>query len=106
MHVRRLKIFPLESIVRGYITGSGWAEYKRSGTVHGIAMPKDLQESQKLATPLWTPSTKAELGEKDENISPQEARELVGEKYAQKIEELSLRCYSVVSPIPVTTLWA
>jgi len=94
MVVRRLKVFPLESIVRGYITGSGWAEYKRSGTVHGIQMPTDLKESQKLAKPLWTPSTKAEVGDKDENITPQQARELVGEKYAKQIEDLSLALYT------------
>lgn len=95
MHVRRLKVLPLESIVRGYITGSAWSEYKKSGTVHGIAMPKGLQESQKLETPLWTPSTKAEVGDKDENISPEEATKIVGEKYAKKIEELSLKVYQI-----------
>lgn len=97
MLVRRLKIFPIESIVRGYITGSGWAEYKRTGTVHGIKMPTGLQESQKLEKPLWTPSTKAEVGGKDENISPEQAREIVGEKYAAKIEEYSIRAYEIVS---------
>ncbi|KAI5208620.1 phosphoribosylaminoimidazole-succinocarboxamidesynthase [Aureobasidium subglaciale] len=95
MHVRRLKVLPLESIVRGYITGSAWSEYKKTGTVHGIAMPKDLQESQKLEKPLWTPSTKAEVGDKDENISPEEATKIVGEKYAKKIEELSLKVYQI-----------
>ncbi|THW59541.1 phosphoribosylaminoimidazole-succinocarboxamidesynthase [Aureobasidium pullulans] len=95
MHVRRLKVLPLESIVRGYITGSAWSEYKKTGTVHGIAMPKGLQESQKLEKPLWTPSTKAEVGDKDENISPEEATKIVGEKYAKKIEELSLKVYQI-----------
>ncbi|PSK34839.1 Phosphoribosylaminoimidazole-succinocarboxamide synthase [Elsinoe australis] len=95
MVVRRLKIFPIESIVRGYITGSGWAEYKRTGTVHGIKMPTGLQESQKLEKPLWTPSTKAEVGGKDENISPEKAREIVREKYAAKIEEYSIRAYEI-----------
>ncbi|KAG9556819.1 putative phosphoribosylaminoimidazole-succinocarboxamide synthase, partial [Aureobasidium melanogenum] len=95
MHVRRLKVLPLESIVRGYITGSAWSEYKKTGTVHGIAMPKGLQESQKLERPLWTPSTKAEVGDKDENISPEEATKIVGEKYAKKIEELSLKVYQI-----------
>ncbi|THX30769.1 phosphoribosylaminoimidazole-succinocarboxamidesynthase [Aureobasidium pullulans] len=95
MHVRRLKVLPLESIVRGYITGSAWSEYKKTGTVHGIAMPKGLQESQKLEKPLWTPSTKAEIGDKDENISPEEATKIVGEKYAKKIEELSLKVYQI-----------
>lgn len=97
MHVRRLKVLPLESIVRGYITGSAWSEYKKTGTVHGIAMPKGLQESQKLEKPLWTPSTKAEVGDKDENISPEEATKIVGVKYAKKIEELSLKVYQIVS---------
>lgn len=97
MVVRRLKIFPIESIVRGYITGSGWAEYKRTGTVHGISMPTDLKESQKLEKPLWTPSTKAEVGGKDENISPAQARDIVGQKYAQKIEEYSIKAYEIVS---------
>ncbi|KAI5198654.1 hypothetical protein AUEXF2481DRAFT_38304 [Aureobasidium subglaciale EXF-2481] len=95
MHVRRLKVLPLESIVRGYITGSAWSEYKKTSTVHGIAMPKGLQESQKLEKPLWTPSTKAEVGDKDENISPEEATKIVGEKYAKKIEELSLKVYQI-----------
>lgn len=70
MQVRKLKVFPIESIVRGYITGSAWSEYKKTGTVHGIPMPENLKESQKLENPIWTPSTKAEVGEKDENISP------------------------------------
>jgi phosphoribosylaminoimidazole-succinocarboxamide synthase len=72
MIVRKLKVFPIESIVRGYITGSAWSEYKSKGTVNGMEMPKGLKESQKLESPLWTPSTKAEMGEKDENISPEQ----------------------------------
>jgi phosphoribosylaminoimidazole-succinocarboxamide synthase len=81
--------------VRGYITGSGWSEYKKSGTVHGIQLPAGLVEGQKLPSPLWTPSTKAELGEKDENISPEQARKLIGdEKVASAIEELSLKVYT------------
>ncbi|KAF4548538.1 Phosphoribosylaminoimidazole-succinocarboxamide synthase [Elsinoe fawcettii] len=95
MVVKKLKIFPIESIVRGYITGSGWAEYKRTGTVHGIKMPKGLKESQRLEKPLWTPSTKAEVGGKDENISPEKAKEIVGEKYAARIEEWSVKCYEI-----------
>ena len=71
MQVRRLKVFPIESIVRGYITGSAWSEYKSVGTVHGMAMPTGLVESEKLEAPLWTPSTKADIGAKDENISPE-----------------------------------
>lgn len=72
MVVRRLKVFPIESIVRGYITGSAWSSYQRDGTVCGRALPAGLQESERLQQPLWTPSTKAEVGGKDENISPAE----------------------------------
>ena len=72
MVVKRLKVFPIESIVRGYITGSAWSSYQRDGTVCGRLLPVGLQESERLQQPLWTPSTKAELGEKDENISPAE----------------------------------
>jgi len=97
MHVRRYKIFPIESIVRGYITGSAWAEYKKHGTVNSIPLPEGLIEGQKLPKPLWTPSTKAELGEKDENISPEQAVKIVGEKYAKEIERLSLEVYSVAA---------
>ncbi|KAL1796948.1 hypothetical protein ACET3X_005488 [Alternaria dauci] len=98
MQVRRLRILPIESIVRGYITGSGWSEYTKSGTVNGISMPKGLIEGQKLPQPLWTPSTKAEVGGKDENISPEEARRLIGdEKIAKRVEELSLAIYSAAA---------
>jgi phosphoribosylaminoimidazole-succinocarboxamide synthase len=74
MQVRKLKVFPIESIVRGYITGSAWSEYKKHGTVHGMQLPEGLKESQKLDPPLWTPSTKAEIGEKDENISTEKGQ--------------------------------
>ena len=72
MVVKRLKVFPIESIVRGYITGSAWSSYQKNGTVCGRALPTGLQESERLQEPLWTPSTKAEAGGKDENISPAE----------------------------------
>ncbi|CBX95036.1 hypothetical protein IAQ61_008474 [Plenodomus lingam] len=98
MQVRRLRILPIESIVRGYITGSGWSEYKKSGTVNGIALPKGLLEGQKLPEPLWTPSTKAELGGKDENISPEQARKTIAdENVAAKVEELSLAIYKAAA---------
>lgn len=96
MQVRRLPLVKLESIVRGYITGSAWAEYCKHGTVHGMPMPPGLQESQKLETPIWTPSTKAEQGEHDENISRAKAAELVGEDVARRVEEASLRVYEMV----------
>lgn len=95
MQVRRLHIYPLESIVRGYITGSAWAEYRSSGTVHGIAMPPNLVEGQKLEKPIWTPSTKAAAGSHDENISPDRAREVVGREVASEIERISLEVYEI-----------
>ena len=77
MVVKRLKVFPIESIVRGYITGSAWNSYQTDGTVCGINLPAGLKESEKLERPLWTPSTKADLGSKDENISPEEGKRLL-----------------------------
>ena len=97
MQVRRHTIVPLESIVRGYITGSAWSEYKKHGTVHGMPMPAGLQESQRLEKPIWTPSTKAEQGEHDENISRDKAVEIVGESVAKRVEEASLVIYEKVS---------
>jgi len=98
MQVRRLRILPIESIVRGYITGSGWSEYTKSGTVNGIKLPEGLTEGQKLPQPLWTPSTKAEVGGKDENISPEKAREIIAdEKIASKVEEFSLAIYTAAA---------
>ncbi|CAO2657617.1 Nn.00g037430.m01.CDS01 [Neocucurbitaria sp. VM-36] len=98
MQVHRLRIIPIESIVRGYITGSGWSEYTKSGTVNGLPLPTGLIEGQKLPQPLWTPSTKAELGGKDENISPEKAREIIGNAaIAAKVEELSLAIYTAAA---------
>ncbi|EOA81455.1 Bifunctional purine biosynthetic protein ade1 [Exserohilum turcicum] len=98
MQVQKLRILPIESIVRGYITGSGWAEYTKAGTVNGIKMPEGLVEGQKLPQPLWTPSTKAEVGGKDENISPEKARALIGDAgIASKVEELSLAIYTAAA---------
>lgn len=95
MQVRKLKIFPIEAIVRGYITGSAWKEYKKSGTVHTIPITAGLQESQAFPQGgIYTPSTKAEAGQNDQNISPAEAAEIVGLKYAQKIEDLALQLYT------------
>ncbi|GAB1315388.1 Bifunctional purine biosynthetic protein ade1 [Madurella fahalii] len=93
MTVRRLKIFPIEAIVRGYVTGSAWAEYEKSQTIHGLPQPAGLLRCAQLPQPIYTPSTKAELGDKDINISPEEARKIVGDKYASQIEELALACY-------------
>lgn len=95
MLVRKLQIFPIEAIVRGYITGSAWSEYTKSATVHGMPMPTGLLESQEFPKgAIYTPSTKAEAGKNDKNIHPDQAAEIVGDKYAKKIEELSLQLYN------------
>jgi len=98
MQVRSLQVLPLEVIVRGYITGSAWSEYEKKGTVHGIPQPAGLQRCQAFpGGPIYTPSTKAPVGEKDENISPEEAKKIVGEEYAQRIEALALDIYKAAS---------
>ncbi|KAK6200897.1 Phosphoribosylaminoimidazole-succinocarboxamide synthase [Scheffersomyces amazonensis] len=92
--VRKLKLIPLEVIVRGYITGSAWKEYKKSGTVHGLKVEEGLKESQEFATPIFTPSTKAEQGEHDENISPEQAAEIVGKELCDKLAVKAVELYS------------
>jgi phosphoribosylaminoimidazole-succinocarboxamide synthase len=95
MHVRKLKVFPIEAIVRGYLTGSAWKEYEARGTVHGMAVPAGMRLSQAFpGGALYTPSTKAEAGQHDVNIHPSEAAKLVGEKYASRIESLALQIYN------------
>ncbi|KAI0994413.1 Phosphoribosylaminoimidazole-succinocarboxamide synthase [Podosphaera aphanis] len=96
MQVGRFKVFPIEAIVRGYLTGSAWKEYQKSGTVHTIPIQNGLRKSEKFPDgPIYTPSTKAEAGKHDENISPARASELIGAKYAKQIEDLSLKIYEV-----------
>jgi len=92
--VKRAKPLAIECIVRGYITGSGWKDYLKSGSVCGHELPTGLRESDKLATPLFTPSTKAELGAHDENISVAEAMRITGEALAGQAQELALGIYS------------
>ncbi|KAJ9086654.1 Bifunctional purine biosynthetic protein ade1 [Entomophthora muscae] len=94
MLVNSLTIYPIEAIVRGYIAGSGWKEYQTSGTVCSIPLPEGLLESDKLPSPLFTPSTKAEIGDHDENISPAKAAEIIGAEAASTMEKLALAVYS------------
>ena len=94
MLVHRAEMLPIECIVRGYITGSAWKEYSRSGTMHGAALPAGMLESQQLPEPVFTPSTKAEDGLHDENISFERAVELVGPDIAEQAREISLALYS------------
>jgi phosphoribosylaminoimidazole-succinocarboxamide synthase len=97
LRVRKLKMLPVECIVRGYITGSGWKDYQSSGTVSGIRLPEGLQESQQLPEPIYTPSTKAEVGH-DEAIDFDATVELVGsEELAAQLREVSIAVYKAVS---------
>lgn len=89
MLCRKLEMLPIECIVRGYITGSGWASYQENGTVCGIRLPEGLQESEKLPEPIFTPSTKAEIGDHDENISYEESIAVLEKAYPGRGEELA-----------------
>ena len=91
--VRKAKPLPVECIVRGYITGSGWKDYKATGSVCGCKLPANLRESDKLEPALFTPSTKAELGKHDENISVAQAAELLGAETAAQVERTTLAIY-------------
>ena len=93
MLVKKLKMLPIECIVRGYITGSGWKSYKEDGTVCGIKLPDGLKESEKLPEPIFTPSTKAEEGH-DMNISFEEACNLIGKDLAEKVREKTIAIYT------------
>lgn len=92
--VRKAKPLPIECIVRGYITGSGWKDYKTSGSVCGYNLPANLKESDKLATPLFTPSTKADLGQHDENITVEQAMTTAGADVVRQVQEISLAIYN------------
>jgi phosphoribosylaminoimidazole-succinocarboxamide synthase len=94
MLVRRTEPIPIECVVRGYLVGSGWAEYRKSGTVCGIALPAGLREADRLPEPIFTPSTKAETGH-DVNISQEEAGRLVGRGLIETLARLSLQVYSM-----------
>ena len=100
MMVKKLTMLPVECVVRGYITGSGWASYQKDGTVCGITLPEGLKESEKLPEPIYTPSTKADLGDHDMNISYEESVAWLeerfpghGEEYAAKLRDLTLALY-------------
>ncbi|MEJ2729496.1 MAG: phosphoribosylaminoimidazolesuccinocarboxamide synthase [Deltaproteobacteria bacterium] len=93
MLVKKAQPLPVECIVRGYISGSGWKEYKDSGSICGIPLPDGLKESQQLPEPIFTPSTKAEQGEHDINIDFNQAANLIGREEAEKIRDLSVAIY-------------
>ena len=90
--VKKLKPLPIEAVVRGYIIGSGWKDYQRTGQICGIELPKGLQQAQKLPRPIFTPATKAETGH-DENISFAEVEKLIGPELAATVRDISIRLY-------------
>ncbi len=109
MLVKKLEMLPVECIVRGYITGSGWASYKETGLVCGIKLPEGLKESDKLPEPIYTPSTKAEIGDHDENISFERSIEVIekaypghGEEYATKIKDATIALYKKCAEYALT----
>jgi phosphoribosylaminoimidazole-succinocarboxamide synthase len=96
MLVRRTEVFPVECVVRGYLSGSGWKDYQRTGEVCGHQLPAGLRESEQLAEPIFTPATKAEIGH-DENISERQMAEIVGEDVTALLRDISLRIYREAS---------
>ncbi len=100
--VKRLKPLPIEAIVRGYLVGTGWKDYMKTGAVCGIALPAGIQEAQKLPQPLFTPSTKAAVGEHDENISFEEAKKLLGEARAEAVKKATLALYTEAADYAAT----
>jgi phosphoribosylaminoimidazole-succinocarboxamide synthase len=97
LRVQRLNMLPVECVVRGYITGSGWKDYQRTGTVSGLALPEGLRESDKLPAPLYTPSTKAEVGH-DEAIDFEQTVELIGDRaLAERVRDVSLAVYNAIA---------
>lgn len=97
MLVHKAEMFPVECIVRGYLAGSGLKEYKKSGTVCGIELPAGLVNSSKLPAPIYTPSTKAEIGDHDENVSFERTVEMLGEKDAAALRDASLKVYQTAA---------
>jgi phosphoribosylaminoimidazole-succinocarboxamide synthase len=95
MLVERLEMFPVECVVRGYITGSGWKDYQKTGAVCGIELPDGLEESDQLPEPIFTPATKAEIGDHDENVDFDRAAEILGDREAlEELRRLSIELYS------------
>jgi phosphoribosylaminoimidazole-succinocarboxamide synthase len=94
MRVQRLEMYPIECVVRGYLSGSGWKEYQQTGAVCGIELPSGLRESDKLREPIFTPATKAELGEHDENIDFDRAVEIIGDLHLmEELRRISIEIY-------------
>ncbi|ALV05117.1 phosphoribosylaminoimidazolesuccinocarboxamide synthase [Roseateles depolymerans] len=93
MLVKRLKPLPIEAVVRGYLAGSGWSEYKASGTVCGVQLPPGLQNASKLPEPIFTPATKAEMGDHDENIDFERCVAIIGRDMAERVRDIAIQLY-------------
>ncbi|MCX7255936.1 MAG: phosphoribosylaminoimidazolesuccinocarboxamide synthase [Polaromonas sp.] len=102
MLVKRLKPIPVEAVVRGYLAGSGWAEYQQSQSVCGVALPAGLQNASKLPEPIFTPAAKAEVGEHDENIDYAQVEKVVGPELAAQIKKLSIEIYQTAAAFALT----
>ncbi len=102
MLVKKAELIPIECIVRGYITGSGLADYKATGSICGIKLPEGLVESEKLPEPIFTPSTKADIGDHDENISSEQAEKIVGKDIFDKISTTAIAIYKKASEFALT----
>ena len=94
---KKLEMFPIECVVRGYISGSGWKEYQATGSICGVSLPEGLQFGDRLPEPIFTPAFKAELGEHDENITFERTVELIGAQHAHELRDLSLQIFSTAS---------
>lgn len=92
--VKKLKPLPIEAVVRGYLIGSGWKDYQTTGEVCGITLPTGLQQAQQLPTAIFTPATKADIGDHDENIAFEQVVELIGSKLAEQVRSISLQIYN------------
>lgn len=92
--VRKLKPLPIEAVIRGYLIGSGWKDYQATGSVCGIKLPSGLQQAEKLPEPIFTPATKADVGDHDENIDFEQTVKLIGQELAEQVRDVSLKIYS------------
>ena len=100
--VRKLQPLPVEAVVRGYLIGSGWKDYQQGGAVCGIRLPAGMQQAQKLAEPIFTPATKAEQGEHDENITFEQMQQMIGAERAAQVRDISLRLYREAADFAAT----
>jgi len=99
MLVKRLKPLPIEAVVRGYLAGSGWSEYKASGKVCGVELPAGLQNASKLPQPIFTPATKAEMGDHDENIDFERCAQIIGREMAERVRDIAIQLYQRAADI-------